>query len=274
MNNQWADLMPRIGSAIVMAIVGLGAVFAGGLWFTVLVSVLAGLMVWELLRMLDDDAFAVGFGLLSGALIFVACLLQHSFPTSGEASFMQARLPGVFSVIVLALAVFLVSKASDERKKILTYYSAAILIACFGLYYIRQSMGVQAIFFIILVVVATDIAGYFVGRIVGGPKFWPAISPKKTWSGTAGGWIAASIVALLVGPPIGVFWAILSGVVLSFGSQLGDVVESAIKRKTGVKDSSNLIPGHGGVLDRFDGMIGATLLFTVMVVALNVALLV
>ena len=104
-------------------------------------------------------------------------------------------------------------------------------------------------------VIATDVAGYFVGRIVGGPKFWPKVSPKKTWSGTVGGWVAAAAVgAFFGGWPL-----ILVSVVTSFFSQMGDAAESAIKRRTGVKDSSNLIPGHGGLMDRFDALMGASL---------------
>ena len=88
---------------------------------------------------------------------------------------------------------------------------------------------------------ATDVAGYFAGRIIGGPKFWPAVSPKKTWSGTAAGWIAAAIVGLFFAPHLPGPTVLLS-VVLSFASQMGDAAESALKRRTGVKDSSNLIP--------------------------------
>jgi phosphatidate cytidylyltransferase len=114
---------------------------------------------------------------------------------------------------------------------------------------------------LVLVVVVTDIAGYFAGRIIGGPKFWPAVSPKKTWSGTIAGWVCAAIVGMVflrfttAGPDLP--WI---SAALSLASQLGDIAESAIKRRMGVKDSSHLIPGHGGLLDRFDGLLGASLL--------------
>ena len=111
-----------------------------------------------------------------------------------------------------------------------------------------------------LVVVVTDVAGYFAGRIIGGPKFWPAVSPKKTWAGTTAGWLAAAVVGVVFGIGSGVMGTlVLASVLLSFASQLGDIAESAIKRRVGVKDSSTLIPGHGGLLDRFDGMLGAAL---------------
>jgi len=111
-----------------------------------------------------------------------------------------------------------------------------------------------------LVVVVTDIAGYFAGRIFGGPKFWPRFSPKKTWSGIVAGWIAAvgigAIFLRISSAGIDLLWI---SALLAFASQLGDIGESAIKRMSGVKDSSSLIPGHGGLMDRFDGLLGAAL---------------
>ena len=109
-------------------------------------------------------------------------------------------------------------------------------------------------------VVISDVAGYFAGRMLGGPKFWPRVSPKKTWSGTVAGWVAAALIGLLfrsftnAGPDLP--WI---SVALSLASQMGDIAESALKRKMGVKDSSALIPGHGGLFDRFDGLLGAAL---------------
>jgi phosphatidate cytidylyltransferase len=114
-------------------------------------------------------------------------------------------------------------------------------------------------------VVASDVGGYFVGRIAGGPKFWPRISPSKTWSGTLAGWVGGALVggagaAMLGVTGGGLALATLLAVVLACAAQAGDLWESALKRRAGVKDSSNLIPGHGGVMDRFDGMIGAAAL--------------
>jgi phosphatidate cytidylyltransferase len=101
--------------------------------------------------------------------------------------------------------------------------------------------------------------GYFAGRMIGGPKFWPRVSPKKTWSGTVAGWVGAALVALVFltipGTTAGVL--IVLSVAMALASQMGDIAESAVKRATGVKDSSSLIPGHGGLMDRFDGMLGA-----------------
>ena len=94
------------------------------------------------------------------------------------------------------------------------------------------------------------------GRMIGGARFWPSISPKKTWSGTIAGWILTGLLGAVLMYYSGLIWMVPVSVAVAFGSQLGDIAESWIKRRVGVKDSSNLIPGHGGFLDRFDGFIG------------------
>ena len=118
---------------------------------------------------------------------------------------------------------------------------------------------------LLVVVVVVDVAGYFAGKVFGGPKFWPKVSPKKTWSGTAAGWVGAAVVGLcyMIFAGGGVV-AITVSIAAAMAAQMGDIAESAIKRKVGVKDSSNLIPGHGGLLDRFDGMLGAALLLLIV----------
>jgi phosphatidate cytidylyltransferase len=99
----------------------------------------------------------------------------------------------------------------------------------------------------------------------GGPKIWPKVSPKKTWSGTVAGWIAAAAVSIPFVVQLNVGWELLGiAMALSMASQMGDVAESALKRRAGVKDSSNILPGHGGLLDRFDSMLGASV-FLLMV---------
>ena len=108
-----------------------------------------------------------------------------------------------------------------------------------------------------LVVIASDIMGYFAGRFIGGPKFWPKVSPKKTWSGTIAGWIGAALVGavlMLMGQASAEIIGI--SIALAIAGQFGDVAESALKRQMGVKDSSNILPGHGGMFDRFDAMLG------------------
>ena len=123
----------------------------------------------------------------------------------------------------------------------------------------------------VICVVVTDVAGYFAGRHFGGPKFWPAISPKKTWSGTVAGWIGAGLVGALFLTFTNAGWdTIWLSMLLALASQMGDIAESALKRRVGVKDSSALIPGHGGLFDRFDGLLGASLFMLLLALVVDV----
>ena len=128
---------------------------------------------------------------------------------------------------------------------------------------LRNKFGFEVILWLVALVAVSDIAGYFVGRSLGGVKVWPKVSPKKTWSGTVAGWIGAIFVGLVF------FWIGAKGYeflwlspLLALSGQVGDMVQSALKRAVGVKDSSNLLPGHGGFLDRFDALIFAVLLLS------------
>jgi phosphatidate cytidylyltransferase len=125
-----------------------------------------------------------------------------------------------------------------------------------------QVEGFVALILILLVVWVTDIGGYFAGRGIGGPKLWPRVSPNKTWAGAIGGFVASLIVASTFAAfGFGKVWPMLFlGAALSIASQLGDLFESAVKRHFGVKDSSHLIPGHGGLMDRLDGFVAAIVL--------------
>jgi phosphatidate cytidylyltransferase len=124
------------------------------------------------------------------------------------------------------------------------------------------ALGFVAMIFLFAVVWGTDVAAYFAGRLIGGPKLWPAVSPKKTWSGAAAGALAGTLAGLAVAAvgeihPIAPI--VVLGLLLSVFSQFGDLFESALKRRFGVKDASHAIPGHGGFMDRLDGFIAAAL---------------
>jgi phosphatidate cytidylyltransferase len=243
---KWNDLAPRLISGAAMAVGGLFLVWMGGLWFAALAIICGGLMVWELAAMTDparpSEAKALGL-VAAGAL----------------AAVLLSRDPLMMPLLLLPPLVIAI-RPGRPMKMEGVLYAAMIMIACYGLVAFREGYGVLWLLWLVLVVVMTDIAGYFAGRIIGGPKFWPAISPKKTWSGTVAGWICAALVGLVFlkisTAGIDLLWI---SSVLAFASQLGDIVESAIKRRAGVKDSSHLIPGHGGLMDRFDGLLGAAL---------------
>jgi phosphatidate cytidylyltransferase len=122
------------------------------------------------------------------------------------------------------------------------------------------ALGFAAMLFVFAIVWVTDIAAYFAGRAIGGPKLWPAVSPKKTWSGAIGGTLGGIAAGLLVAKMAGLVVApmlVLVALGLSIVAQAGDLLESAIKRHFGAKDASQLIPGHGGLMDRLDGFLTA-----------------
>ncbi|MCB1334503.1 MAG: phosphatidate cytidylyltransferase [Roseivivax sp.] len=245
---KWDDLTARLLSAAVMVAVGGAAIAAGGWAFAVLVSVASGLMIWELARML-----APGTRLAQpmGAVMALCLLASPVLP-------LAAALP--LALVPAAWGLW----QSPADRRLFGGYGAVIGLAGLGLIVMRDTMGLGWITWLVGVVVVSDVAGYFVGRIVGGPKLWPRVSPKKTWSGTLGGWIGAALLGLGLGSALGIgpALAVLS-VFACMASQAGDIAESAIKRHAGIKDSSNLIPGHGGLLDRFDGLLGAAVFLVI-----------
>jgi len=122
------------------------------------------------------------------------------------------------------------------------------------------ALGFVAIAFLFAVVWVTDIAAYFAGRALGGPRLWPAVSPKKTWSGAIGGTLGGIVAAILTVKLLGVSVSpmlVLVAALLSVVAQAGDLLESAVKRHFGAKDAGSIIPGHGGVMDRLDGFLTA-----------------
>jgi len=248
MTRGWSGLGTRIASAIVMLITGGAAILVGGVWFALLVSACVGLMLWELCRMMGGSPMAnVMLGVLGAIVLGLAFL-----PPDDEAIGIALARPLPMIVAVPAMAGAIILAAHRWR---FALYSVAIVTACAAMIMFREA-GIETVSILLAIVIATDVAGYFAGRLIGGPRVWPRISPGKTWSGTVAGWIAAASVVLAVG---GGLAGAAFGLFLSFASQMGDAAESALKRKMGVKDSSDLIPGHGGLMDRFDGLVGAAL---------------
>jgi len=245
---KWGDLLPRIVSAaLLVAICGV-EIYLGGLPFSILVWLACGLMTWELARMFEARA-AVALGILGA---FVLALLEYLPQMVGSHAL---SLP-------LAAAAVLVGIGQVPRDKwIYGLFAAWILVGCFAFLVLRHEAGLEWILWLVAVVVISDIMGYFAGRSFGGPKFWPRVSPKKTWSGTVAGWIGAAFVGLamsgLLGGEAALWLTALLSAATAFAGQMGDIAESAVKRRVGIKDSSALIPGHGGLLDRFDAMLGA-----------------
>jgi phosphatidate cytidylyltransferase len=238
---QWSDLRTRVVSAAVLIAVGALEIWLGGVTFAALVIVLTAVMVWELATMTAPTPRGNPVVMAGIAAVGLALALLIPGPLSGTCLMAPA----------LALAL---TPRRDRRLAVV--YAVAIMLAGYGLVSLRGH-GSETIIWLVLVVVVTDVLGYFAGRALGGPKFWPAISPKKTWSGTVAGWVGAALVGLGF-VLAGAAWALVPlSVLVAFAGQMGDIWESWIKRRCGVKDSSQLIPGHGGVLDRFDALTGA-----------------
>ncbi|SIO18578.1 phosphatidate cytidylyltransferase [Rhodovulum sp. ES.010] len=241
----WEDLSARVLSGAAMAVAGVVLIALGGVWFAALAALVSGIMVWEVARMMapGSGSLPLQMGLLSGAAVLGAW-----------------ALPGVFALPLLAAPALVGAGRVPRDRVIYALYAFAILVAGYGLATFRGEHGMVWLVWLVLVVIATDVAGYFAGRFIGGPKFWPRVSPKKTWAGTLGGWFAAVLIGLVfltfTNAGRDLPWISMA---LSFASQMGDAAESALKRRMGVKDSSSLLPGHGGLFDRFDGLLGAAL---------------
>ncbi len=243
------NLMLRVVAGVVLAPLTLVAAWFGG-WFWVGLATLAtvGMYVeWlSVVRAARPSVAAAGVVALVAAGVALGL--------------------GLFGAAVLALAagliaVVLLARADSGWAASGLLYAAAALV---GAVLVRADpqTGFLALLFVLLVVWITDIGGYVAGRGIGGPKLWVRVSPNKTWAGAIGGLIgslavAAGFAAFEVGKWLPL---LLAGAVLSVVSQLGDLFESAVKRRFGVKDSSNVIPGHGGLLDRLDGFVAAVVM--------------
>ncbi|MCA0043848.1 phosphatidate cytidylyltransferase [Celeribacter litoreus] len=148
----------------------------------------------------------------------------------------------------------------------LLLYTMIVIFGALGLLELSYHGGRAVLLYAIALVITSDSLGYLVGKAIGGPKFWPKVSPKKTWAGIVGGWVGVGALAALCHQwmpedflPFLPF--VIGSVLLAFASQMGDMLESALKRRMGVKDSSHIIPGHGGVLDRFDALLAIGALY-------------
>ena len=246
-----SNLLMRVVVALVLAPLALVIAYVGGWLWAVLVTLASiGLYVeWLMIVAASRETRVTAAGVVALAISGLCLALGR----------IDAALLALV-VGVIGVALF----ASAERRLWAVsgfLYAAAAEIASV-LVRLDQIKGFAALILVLLVVWVTDIGGYFAGRGIGGPKLWPRVSPKKTWAGAIGGFAASLVVAggfaILdlgkTGP------LLLFGAALSIASQLGDLFESAVKRRFGVKDSSHIIPGHGGLLDRLDGFVAAIVL--------------
>jgi phosphatidate cytidylyltransferase len=247
------NLLMRIVAALVLAPVAVAIAFAGGWLWTILVTLAAIGLYLEWLAIIGAarQMRVVAPGVVG--LAIAGCCLAFG------------RIDASLVPVALGFAgVVLFSPGRRGWTATGFGYAAAAQLASV-LVRLDQLSGFVALILILLVVWVTDIGGYFAGRGIGGPKLWPRVSPNKTWAGAGGGFAASLIVAAgfaafglgRTGP------LLVLGAALSIVSQLGDLFESAVKRRFGVKDSSQIIPGHGGLLDRLDGFVAAVVVAAV-----------
>lgn len=240
-------LKTRFLSAIVMAPPALAAAWFGGYAFAVLTAALAAVMVWEWTGMV------VGRFTVVARLAAVAC----------AASCVLAVVSPAASLAVVAAAAVVAAVFSTGRGSWMGWGILYVGLPTVALVWLRGegAAGRGLLLAVLLAVWATDSGAYAFGRLIGGPKLAPAISPSKTWAGLLGGMACSALVgagaALAAGGPLA--GLMVAGAVLAVVAQAGDLLESWVKRRWGVKDSSGIIPGHGGVLDRLDGLLSAGL---------------
>jgi len=257
MAGRFADLRLRIVSGVALGALAIGLLWLGGAWSAGLIAFLAGAMAWEWRAMTRAPAATS-----------IECVVAPVSGIAGAAVLMHIAgwpLGALWLVVILTLSAGADALQGHASRGLwLLGGGLYIGVACLAFLSLRgfEPHGFLTALWIILVVAASDIGGYFAGRVVGGPKLWPSVSPKKTWAGLGGG----LALAFLLG---GVFsWATTGtyfqevctvSAIAALLAQLGDLAESAAKRHFGAKDSGRLIPGHGGALDRFDGLMAATL---------------
>jgi phosphatidate cytidylyltransferase len=248
------NLVLRVLAAVVLAPLAVAIAYAGGwLWAVLVTAAAIGLYLeWLMIVGAVRERRVAVLGVVALAVAGLCLALERIEP----------------ALLALALGFAAVGLLAAERRVWIATgfaYAGAAEIASV-LVRLDAAFGFVALMLILLVVWVTDIGGYFAGRGIGGPKLWPRVSPKKTWAGAAGGFAASLLVAAgFAGLGLGKTIPLLAvGAAFSVVSQLGDLFESAVKRRFGVKDSSQIIPGHGGLLDRLDGLVAAMVLAAIL----------
>ena len=245
-----AELRTRIISALVLAPIALGLTWFGGWPFAALLGVAAILMAWELSALLPGISPTMRIMLAGFALIAIGLTA-----IGGPFVALLVSLAG----LTFALTISILTSAPVSSPAIAFPY---LILPLVSLLWLREGddYGRIALFWLLFTVWATDTFAYFAGRGIGGPKLAPRLSPNKTWAGLIGGMVGAAFVGAI----IAIWFSLGSAFGLAFVSaliaviaQAGDIFESALKRRAGVKDSGKVIPGHGGILDRVDGLVAA-----------------
>ena len=254
-----SNLAKRALTGLLLGPPVLAALYVGSPYSDLLIIGASGIMAWEWARLCGAGSGAPTTLVMIGFVV-----------TAGGA--LALGLPGAAGWIVLLGGMSAMLAARQGQLEAFWVVAGVVLIglSSMALIWLRgqPETGRILILWLVAVVWATDSGAYFAGRSLGGPKLAPRISPKKTWSGLAGGVAAAGLVGWVtsrVAPNQGAFGLTAFSMLLALVSQGGDLFESMLKRRFGAKDSSQLIPGHGGLLDRTDGLIAASLCLAAVV---------
>lgn len=264
------ELALRIAFAAVAAPLSLWILYLGGAPLAALLSVVAGLGAWELFRI----ARAAGhkpldeFGIAMAALVPLVVYAHHANVVRVPVSAAMVAVLLVLTIAIWARGVEGAPLGSTAVTVFGVIYTGAALSFGFALRYLEYAVdakgGAALVALPLLLTWASDIGAYFVGRAIGGRKLIPKVSPGKTVAGAVGGLVATVIASWLLARyalpsvaqlSLSTAGAIVLGIVVSVAAQVGDLAESLLKREAGVKDSSRIIPGHGGILDRFDSLL-------------------
>ncbi|RZJ79563.1 MAG: CDP-archaeol synthase, partial [Brevundimonas sp.] len=252
------DIGIRAASAIVLAPAAVLAIWAGGYWFLGLMLAACALLSVEWAMMSAARAWRVMAGAVAFGL-FAAVISAH----------VEQLSLSLVMLVFCAVAAGLFARSRGQEALDAAYGVLYLGWPAVLLIWLRDGStapGLAWTVFAFAIAWASDIMAYLVGSIVGGPKLWPRFSPNKTWSGFIGGLaagtVAGALMALFLNMGLGPVWGAVLGFTAAVATMAGDLWESALKRRYGVKDAGNLIPGHGGLLDRVDG-----LMFAVVVVA-------
>jgi phosphatidate cytidylyltransferase len=253
-----SNLQLRVVSGVFLAAIVIAMTVLGGFWFGLLAAIIAfaSLREWYAISGVSVGSLPWALGAGTVAAVSFLLILTNS----------DAIVPIVFAMIGAGAAALLARGEADGTPGIIASAVLHSALPAIALVFLRQAgtPGLAAILFLFAVVWGTDILAYFCGRALGGAKLAPHISPGKTRTGAvggaAGGVAAGLAVAMAFGVSGGWFFPLLA-LALSVAAQCGDLYESALKRRFGVKDSGNSIPGHGGVLDRVDGLVVAAMVF-------------
>ena len=256
-----SNLKWRIASGFVLVAVALGFAYAGPRPFALLVFVVALFLSWEWGRMVRGVATDLAF-------------YVHALGVSAAIALASMGYAALSVAVLVTAAIILVPLVFGRGARLSALGVFYVGLPAVALLWVRadEPYGFAALLLIFAIVWSSDIAAFAAGRLIGGPKLWPRVSPNKTWSGLIGGCLAAALAAAAFAyflEASSVVRLALTGLGLALVAQIGDLAESALKRLFGRKDASSLIPGHGGFMDRMDSIMAVAIAASVLALAIN-----